>query len=198
LFCVKLSTAQPNGIQKHDTLYFIKKSNPEQSIAFPIDAFEVDVYWKNGENDRAYIVNIENNLIELRIYADDEEDRFDRKMTKKAIKHDNSLSEREKKMKAHKVDFQTYRTAQLDHINKIVISNRDLTGTPIAQALFASDVTIITTVIATKFINFIPYVENYATPILLGVFLLDGVAVLTEIFFTKSFIRTNEWAIGRN
>jgi hypothetical protein len=119
-------------------------------------------------------------------------------MTKKAIKHDNSLSEREKKTKAHKVDFQTYRTAQLDHICKIVISNRDLAGTPIAQALIASDVTIITTAIAGKFIYYIPNVENYATPILLGLLALDGAAVITEIFFTKSIIRPNEWAIGRN
>lgn len=198
LFFVNIANAQSHEIQKHDTLYFIKKSNPERSIVFPIDAFEVDVYWKNGNNDRAYIINIENNLIELRIYADDEEDRLDRKMTKKAIKNDNSLTERQKKAKAHKVDFQTYRVSQLDNISKIVISNRDLEGTPIAQALFASDITIITTAIAGKFINYIPNVENYATPILIGLLMLDGAAVITEIVFTKSIVRPNEWAIGSN
>ena len=188
--------AQPVEYQSKDTLYLTKKSNPERSIVLPLDEISVNIYWKNGEVDRAYVIGLENNLIELRVFADDKEDRNDRRKAKLLINNDKSLTHHEKVLKKRKIDYQTIRVGQLESINKIEIRNRDLKGTPLSQLLSACDVILGVSVITFRFMTYIPSETNYKPYILLGLTALDGVAFMIDIIYSQTIIRPKDWAIG--
>jgi hypothetical protein len=195
LFTVKLQ-AQLSDFPCKDTLFFTKKSNPERTILLPLEEIDVNIYWKNGEVDRAYIIGLEDNLIVLRVYADEKVDRNERREAKYAISDDKSLTYHEKVIKKRKVDYQTIRTGKLESIKKIEIRNRDLKGTPISQLLLASDIIIGVSIVAFRFLNIIPIEQNYSLYFLVGVTALDGVALIIDLVYSKSIIRPNDWAIG--
>jgi hypothetical protein len=188
--------AQPKEYQSKDTLFFSKKSNPERSIVLPLEEISVNIYWKNGEVDRAYVIGLENNLIELRVYADEKEDRNERRKAKLAVNQEKSLTYHEKIIKKRKIDYQTFRVGKIESIDKIEIRNRNLKGTPISHLLLVSDVTIGTSLVAFYIFNFLHVDSKNSVYFILGLSALDGVAFMIDLIGSQTIIRPKDWTIG--
>jgi len=196
LLTVKLQ-AQISESPIKDTLFFIKKSNPERTIILPTYNAEVDIIPKKGKTEYVYITGLKDSLLTYRKYSNERESLYEKRIIRRIINDDSTLTRNQRKIRIKALDYMEDTTVNLSSIKEIRIRNRDLKVPAILLKtgdafLIASPILMSIAILATS--N--GYTSTYGMLTFFGVLIIDSAIVFSNIAFYYTYVTIEDWVIG--